>query len=316
MNRRRLLAGAAALCLSPAALAQPASPPLIGWLRTNAVEQPPGESLRRSLARHGLEEGRDYRLSLKNTGGDNALFPALARELAQERAAIVVAFGALAAQAVLAEAKDTPVVGTGDLVGFGLARSLPRPGGNVTGVNILANELDLKKFEILRELLPDARRAAFIYDASVTRDDVAPRSTAAKLGLALETYPVSNVSGLEVAFAQAAIGAPVLNVGNGPMIAQNRQLVVDQLRRHRLAGVCEWREMAEAGCLASYGFAYDDLVGLAADYAARILRGAKPADLPITAPTRLQLVINMKVARELGLTIPEAMLARADEVIE
>lgn len=316
MNRRRLLVGAVALGLSPAALAQPAAPPLIGWLRTNAAEQQPGESMRRALARHGLREGRDYRLSLKNTGGDNALFPALARELAQERAAIVVAFGALAARAVLAETKDTAIVGTGDLVGFGLARSLPRPGGNVTGVNILANELDLKKFEILRELLPDTRRAAFIYDASVTRDDAAPRATATKLGLTLQTYPVSNISGLEAAFALAAGGASALNVGNGPMIAQNRHIVVEQLHRHRLAGVCEWREMAEAGCLASYGFAYDDLVGLAADYAARILRGAKPADLPITAPTRLQLVINLKVARELGLTIPVTMLARADEVIE
>ena len=83
-----------------------------------------------------------------------------------------------------------------------------------------------------------------------------------------------------------------------------------------MAGICEWREMAEAGCLASYGFVLDDLIGLAADYAARILRGAKPAALPIIAPTKLQLVINMKVARDLGLTIPEAMLARADEVIE
>lgn len=316
MNRRLLLTGAAVLCLSPTAFAQPAAPPLIGWLRTNAAEQPPGETLRRALARHGLQDGRDYRLTLKNTGGDNARFPALARELAQERAAIVVAFGALAARAVLEEAKDIPIVGTGDLVGFGLAQSLPRPGGNVTGVNILANELDLKKFEIMRELLPDARNAAFIYDASVTRDDAAPRLTAGKLGLALEAYPVSNIAGLEAAFALAARSTSVLNVGNGPMIAQNRRIVVDQLRRHRLAGVCEWREMAEAGCLASYGFAYDDLVGLAAEYAARILRGAKPADLPITAPTKLQLVVNMRVARELGLTIPQAMLARADEVIE
>ncbi|MBX9910558.1 MAG: ABC transporter substrate-binding protein [Beijerinckiaceae bacterium] len=316
MNRRRLLAGAAALCLSPVALAQPAAPPLIGWLRTNAAEQPPGGSLRIALARHGLRDGRDYRLTLKNTGGDNARFPALARELVQERASLVIAFGSVAVRAMLAETKDIPVVGTGDLVSLGFAQSTARPGGNVTGVNISAPELDLKKLEVLRELLPSARSAAFVYDASVTPDDVAPRATAAKLGLMLDSHPVSNAAGIEAAFARAAGRVAAINVGNAPLLAQNRQFIVDLLRRHRLAGICEWREMAEAGCLASYGFVLDDLVGLAADYAARVLRGAKAGDLPIIAPTRLQLVINMKVARELGLTIPEAMLARADEVIE
>ncbi len=316
MNRRHLLAGGAALCLSPSAIAQPAGPPLIGWLRANAAEQPPGESLRRALAHHGLREGRDYRLTLKNTGGDNARFPALARELVQERAALVIAFGSVAVRAMHAETKDIPVIGTGDLVGFGFAQSIARPGGNVTGVNVYAPELDLKKLEVLRELLPSAVSAAFIYDASVMPDDAKARATAAALGLTLDSHPVSNAAGIETAFARAAGRVTAVNVGNAPLLAQNRQFVAELLRRHRLAGVCEWREMAEAGCLASYGFALGDLVGLSADYAARILRGARPGDLPIITPTRLQLVINMKVARELGLTIPEAMLARADEVIE
>jgi len=291
--------------------------PLIVWLRSNAPEQPPGGVMREALARHGLVEDRDYRLVLKHSGGDNARFPALAAESVAEGAALLIAFGSAAVRAAVGQTQTIPIVGTGALVELGFAQSRNRPGGNVTGVDIAAPELDVKKFEVLKELLPEAQHITFIYDPTTSptgRDR--PDRMAASLGLSIRALPVTNLAELAAALAQAGEWGHPVNVGNSPLIAQNRPLVTDLVRRHRLAAICEWPVMAAMGCLASYGFTLEALNGHAADYAQRILRGAKPADLPIVSPTQFRFVINQRTAREIGLYIPLSVLARADEVIE
>lgn len=272
--------------------------------------------MREALGRHGLIEGRDYRLVLKNTSGDNLRFPALAQESVAEGASLLVTFGVVATRAAREVTRSLPIVASGPLVDHGLAASRSRPGGNVTGVDVSAPEVDLKKIEFLKELLPGAQRIMFIHDPEAfARDRDAPLRIAKQLGVALDLEPVTNVDQIRSAGSRAPIGG-IVNFGNGPLTAQNPGVIAELIRTHRLAAICEYREMAEAGCLASYGFEFDALISLAAEQIYRVLRGAKPADLPVVTPTRFRLVINLRVARELGLEIPLALIARADEVIE
>jgi putative ABC transport system substrate-binding protein len=317
IGRRGLLAGLGSIIAAGDAWAQTSSPPLVIWMRSNAPERPPGENMRQALARHGLSDGRDYKLMLLNSDGSSGRFTALALEAVAAQPALVVAFGTAATRAIIAASSTIPIVGSGDLVGFGLADSIARPGGNVTGVNTQAPELDLKKFEIISELLPRARRVAWIYDPTSRASSLdTPANVSSSLGLELVALPVNNTDDIRKAFAEIAGRVAAVNVSNAPLLSQNRLLIVELLHQHQLPGVCEWREMAEAGCLASYGFVYDDLMSIAADYTARILRGVRPAELPIVSMNRVQYVVNQRVAKELDVTIPLAALARADEVIE
>lgn len=317
IRRREVLATAALLAVMGGAYAQSALPPLIVWLRTASGEQPPGGTMREALASHGLMDGRDYRLVLKNTGGDNARFKTLAQESVTEGASLIIAFGPAAARAAAATTRTIPIVASGAIVEHGLAMSRGRPGGNVTGVDISAPELDLKKIELLKELIPNSGRITFIHDPTIVAGDRdAPLRTAARLGVTLDISPVGNTNDIRAAVMRAVDTGGIVNFGNSPLISQNRQFITDLVRQHRIAAICEWREMAAAGCLASYGFELDALIGLVADQVQRILRGASSADLPIVTPTRFRFVVNLRVARDLGIEIPIALLARADEVIE
>ena len=313
--------GAAALIIALAAATpmgaqQPsAEQPLVGWLRISPPVPPGDKLLPDLLAARGHIAGRTIRFETRSADGEVKRFPALARELVGEGAAVLITNGLPATRAALAETATIPIVAIMDLVGWGFAASMASPGGNVTGVHIHNAELDVKKLEILKELLPTSRHIGVLSDANTPAP---PMDDAARaLGLALTTVAVKDPTDFEAAFetfAKASINA--VNISSTTLFASSRLALAPILRRHSIPAICEWREMVTSGCLASYGVTQKEMFTLVADHVDRILKGAKPADLPIVQPTRFELVINKRVAREMGLTIQQRVLERADEVIE
>ena len=206
-----------------------------------------------------------------------------------------------------------------DLVDSGLGVSLARPGSNVTGVSILATELDAKKIELLKELLPGAKRFGVLNDPA-TSGSGRPRriaDTAHRLGVELQTVDIRAPDDLEAAFQAFRSGRiEGINIVSSAMLTSLRQQLGELTSAARIPAICQWRNMVEAGCLASYGIALSDLYALSADQIARLLKGAKPSELPVQQPSKFELTINLKTAKALGITIPQSILLRADEVIE
>src|SRR5262245_29467926 len=285
---------------TPVGAQQPsAKPPLVGWLR---ISPPIGDKLLPDLlAARGHIAGRTIRFETRSADGEVNRFAALARELVGEGAAVLITFGSLATRAALAETATIPIVAVTDVVGLGLAASMASPGGNVTGVHILNAELDVKKLEILKELLPTSRRIGVLSDAT-TPHYVPPIDDAARaLGFELTTVAVKDPTDFGAAFetfAKASVNA--VNISRTTLFATSRLALAPILRRHSIPAICEWREMAASGCPASYGVTQKEMYTLIADQVDRILKGAKPADLPIVEPTRFELVINKAVAREMA----------------
>ena len=304
---------------TPVGAQQPsAKPPLVGWLRISPPVASGDKLLPDLLAARGHIAGRTIRFETRSADGEVNRFPALARELVGEGAAVLITFGPPATRAARDETTAIPIVAVMDLVGSGIAASMASPGGNVTGVHILNAELDAKKLEILKELLPTSRRIGVLSDAT-TPHSLPPIVDAARaLGFELTTVAVKDLTEFGAAFetfAKASVNA--VNISSTTLLAGSFRLgLAPLLRRHSIPAICEWREMAASGCLASYGVTQNEFYTLVADHVDRILKGAKPADLPIVQPTRFELVINRAVAREMGLTIQQRMLELADEVIE
>ncbi len=318
MRRAALVFGLLVMSLVPVA-AQNTTPPLIGWLRVAAPDLPPGKPLIDALAARGLVDGRDYRLVVRDAKGDVTRMPDLARSLMKDRPDIIVAFGPSAALAAKAETSTIPIVAASAFIEEGLAPSLARPQGNLTGVSLFVTEIDPKKLEVLKELIPDTQHVAALND-STTRITDRPRvmaAGAATLGLQLTTVEVAGPTDFKAAFETfRQAGATALVVNASTLFATLRAEIGSLARRYQLPTICQWRSMVEAGCLASYGFPIEELFELIAEQVHKIMNGARPQDLPITQPRRFELVIDLKIARELGITIPQRMLDRADEVIE
>jgi putative tryptophan/tyrosine transport system substrate-binding protein len=319
--RRLVTAVALWLCATPLASGQDsASTPLIGVLRIDTHDDEPVTLLRRALATVGRVEGRNLRLDVRVDDGRLQHFPALADALVKNRASVIVTFGDSATRAAQHASSTIPIVALADdLVASGLISSLARPGGNITGVSIFATQLDPKKLELLKELLPAARRFALLRDpgTAVRERMQAIADTARGLGVDLLTVDSRSSADLGPAFSRMrADNAEAVNVLASPLFyALHRELGALSLA-YRLPAICNFREMAVAGCLASYGFRRSDLYAMLAEIADEVLKGASPADTPAQQPTKFELVINIKTAKALGLTIPPALLARADEVIE
>jgi putative tryptophan/tyrosine transport system substrate-binding protein len=318
------------LCGNVLASAQEASVklPVIGWLSpatTQSYQQPgpgnPGlQLLRDSLAKHKFVDGKNMRIDMRLAEGKLDRLPGLAEALVSDGATVILAFGEEAGRAAQAATKTLPIVCVGeDLVDSGLAASLARPGSNVTGVSILATELDAKKIEVLKELLPDARRFGVLNDPE-TRGRERPQKmaeTARHLGIELQTIDIRGPDDLEPAFHAFRAGrAEGISIVSSAMLNGLRQRLGELSLAAKIPAICQFRIMVEAGCLASYGITIADLYALSADQVARLLRGARPADLPVQQPTRFELVISLKSAKGLGLTIAPLLLTRADEVIE
>jgi putative ABC transport system substrate-binding protein len=228
--------------------------------------------------------------------------------------------GAAGLATAQAATRTIPLVGTADdMVGSGLVPSLARPGGNLTGISFMATELDGKRLEILMDLVPASRHMAALVDPTVTERPQLEtlRSAATSGGVELSIYPVHGPEEIAAALdgAQAA-GATALNVLASSLLYRNRKIILDRSAALRLPAIYQWPETAEEGGFAAYGPRFAKVNRQLARQVVKVLRGAKPADIPVEQPTEFELVINLKTWKELGLTIPPSILARADEVIE
>lgn len=330
MKRRdfiTLLSGAA-VAVPFAARAQPKAMPLIGYL---GIASPGGyapfvAALRKGLSENGYIEGQNLAIEYRWAEGRYDDLPALAADLVGRKVDVIVATGGDAGALAAKKASVTiPIVfiSGGDPVGEGIIASLARPGGNITGVSLLTFELAPKRFELLLELVPKVKSIGLLANpknSSWTHskpviDDVEQAARGKRL--TLHILKASTESEIDAAFATLGrLHAGGLVVGSDAFFNSRRRQIVALASRYAVPAIYEWREFAMAGGLMSYGTSLAGAYRLAGTYCGKILKGAKPADLPVQQPTEFELVINLKTARVLGLTVPQSILARADEVIE
>jgi putative ABC transport system substrate-binding protein len=320
MKRREFilaLGGAAAWPL--AARAQQGRLPVVGVLRPNPKDTDQfAQPFRRYMRAIGWEDGRNVRFLFVWAEGRNERAPALAEELVAQNVDLIVTFGDPAIRAAQRATQAIPIVGmTDDMVGSGLAANMARPGGNTTGVSILAPELDVKRLEILHEFVPQARRIAVLADPSTISTRTQLASAARDLGVELPVFEVQNpaeIGGPLDAIARARVEA--VNVLASPQLNAARHVIIERTRNARLPAIYQFPETAEEGGLLSYGprvlLCFRHVVSLVD----KVLRGTKPAELPIEQPSKFELVVNLKTAIAIGMTIPPTLLLRADEVIE
>jgi len=292
--------------------------PTIGFLSPAAVQTIRVDLLRESLAKHGLVDGQNVRIDIQVADGRLERLAGLAEGLVRTGATIMFATGDAAGQAAQAATRTLPIIMVGDdLVGTGFVASLAKPGGNITGVSILATELDAKRIVIIKELLPGAQRIGVLNEPRGPGPPKGMADAAARLGMVLETIDVRDPNDLEPAFQKfKSSSVAAINIVSSSLLFNLRHRLGELSLAARIPAICQFREMVELGCLASYGVVVRDIYALAADLIAKVLRGAKPGDLAVVQPSRFELVISLKSAKALGVAIPSAMLARADEVIE
>jgi putative tryptophan/tyrosine transport system substrate-binding protein len=312
----------AALAAPLAAEAQPAGKnPRIGILRPGSPPDPLLEAFRQGLRELGYDEGRNISLEYRWAEGRDDRLPGLAADLVRLKVDVIVA-GAGAVEAAKQATQVIPIVmpiGAGDAVRLGFVASLARPGGNVTGLTSLSDDLPGKWIELLKETVPRVSRVAVLWDPAGDPSQVKTSEAAAQsLGVRLHVLKVGRAGGFEPAFAEARKNdAGALIVLGSPFFYVQRTHLVELAAKHRLPTIYAQREfVVGSGGLMSYGADYHHQFRRAATYVDKILKGAKPGDLPIEQPTKFELVINRKAAKALGLTIAPSVLARADEVIE
>jgi len=312
-----------ALCAGAPVFAQDATNlPLVGVLRINGPDtvEPMATQFRAALAALGRVDGRTIRLEYRLAEGHVDRFPELAQALVAENARVIVALGDPAVRAAQQATRSIPIVAMADdLVASGLIASLARPGGNTTGISILATELDAKKLEILKQIIPAARRFGVLSDPANTvparRQAITDR--ARTLGVELQTVDVQGAADIAPAFASfRAEGAEAIDILASPLLNGLRKDLGRLSLDYRLPAICQFREAVEVGCLASYGVRLSDALAMTAALTDKMLKGGQPGDTPAEQPTRFELVINHHVARSIGIEISPAILDGADEVIE
>jgi putative ABC transport system substrate-binding protein len=280
-------------------------------------------AFRQGLKETGFVEGQNVAVEYRWADGQFRRLPSLAAELIEHRVAIIVTTGgSSAALAAKARTSTIPIVFStgGDPVKDGLVPSLSRPGGNLTGASFLTLELEAKRLQLLRELVPDTTVVGFLSfaggDASAVDARAAVEAAAAAIGLKLVIVEAGG-GGFEPAFASLARqGAGALLVAANTFFNSRRDQIIALAARDRLPAIYQLRDFAEAGGLISYGANNADAYRQVGVYAGRILKGAKPAELPVVLPTRFELVINLRTVKALGLSVPQTLLVAADEVIE
>jgi putative ABC transport system substrate-binding protein len=320
------LLGGSAAAWPLAARAQQAALPVIGYLGVSSFEKSAGRSLhafKRGLAESGYVEDRNVMIEYRWADDEYDRLPALAVELVQRGVAVLVAAGSPAALPAKAATTVIPIVFMigSDPVELGLVAGLNRPGGNLTGVAYLNVEVAPKRLELLHELIPTAKSIALLVNPAnpVVADAQAKELQAAisTLDLNLMLVKASNPLEMEDAFATLVRErVEALQIGVDPLFGNHVDQLVALAARHKVPTIYPWREFTAAGGLMNYGSSIPDAFRQVGVYTGQILKGAKPAELPVQRPTKLQFVLNLKAAKALGLTIPATLLARADEVIE
>jgi putative ABC transport system substrate-binding protein len=328
MRRRKfstLLGGAAKVStLWPFAARAQKTTPVIGYLYGGVAgySSPDVAAFRRGLDETGYVEGQNVAIEYLWAEGRYDRLPGLAADLVGRKVDVIAAMGATAVVLAAKDATSTiPIIFvTGaDPVGRGLVASLARPGGNVTGVSILISQLDPKRLELLSELAPQAKTIALLVNPTPTAEPLirALQEAARPKGVQFHILKASSESEIDAAFAtlaQRPVGA--LLVFSDPFFFNRREQIVALAARHAVPAIYEFGEYARAGGLISYGASLTAAARQAGTYAGKILKGAKPADLPVLQPTTFELVINLKTAKALGIDIPPTLRERADEVIE
>jgi len=321
-----LLGGAGVWPLAARAQQAARSPvPLIGFLSSRAsnTETHLVAAFLRGLQEEGYVEGQNVTLEYSWADGHYEQLPALAADLVRRQVAVLVtAGGAQAAQAAKAATGSIPIVfATGDdPVKLGLVVSLNQPGGNATGVAVFVTSLLPKRLQLLRDLIPTASTVGLLMNPAGPAADrqLAEVEEAARiLGLRLDVVNSSTADEIDQAFSVLALRRPdALILSADPFFQVRRDQLVELAARHAIPTMYEWREFVDAGGLISYSSRRSDTMHQMGIYAGRILRGAKPSELPVVQAVKFELVINLKTANALGLTVPDTLLARADEVIE
>jgi putative ABC transport system substrate-binding protein len=301
--------------------AQQKAMPVIGYLGGGSPG-PAAAAFRQGLRETGYIEGQNVAIEYRWAEGRQDRLPGLAADLVGRKVDVIVAGGTPSALAAKSATSTIPVVFiAGDPVETGLVASLARPGGNLTGFSTIVLELLPKRIELLSELVPQAKVITLLVDPSspnvesIIRD--AQEAAARAKGVQLPILRAGTESEIDTAFATLVeLNAGALVVGGAPFLFTRREQLVALASRHAVPAIYASREFAAAGGLVSYGTRFTEIFRQAGGYAGKILRGAKPADLPVQQPTTFELVINLKTAKELGITVPPSILARADEVIE
>ena len=326
--RRRefiILFGGAAASWPLTARAQQTAMPVVGFLNFTSPDgfESRVRAFRQGLKETGYVEGEN--VAIENRWADNqmARMPELASQLVHRKVALIAAVGTTSALTAKAATTTIPIVFAtgGDPVRLGLVTNLARPDGNLTGISFLASEVSAKRLELLRELLPGATRVAVLVNrdnAALAESTVQDVEVAARaIGMRIQVFNASTGREIDTVFASLARERPdALFIGGDPLFASRRVQLANLAAHHSIATTSGTREITEAGCLMSYGTSISDALRLAGAYAGRILKGAKPTDLPVVQASKFELVINAQTARMLGLTIPPTLLATADEVIE
>jgi putative ABC transport system substrate-binding protein len=325
MNRRQvlfLLVGATATW-PLAARAQQKAMPVIGVLNTGSPGPSPFmAAFRQGLSEAGYVEGQNLAIEYRWAEGHYDRLPALAADLVGRKVDLIMANSPPSALAAKSATSTIPIVfrGGADPVGDGLVASLARPRGNLTGVGFGGADLTSKRLELLSELVPRVGVIALLVNPNVATAESVIRDVqeaARTKGLQLHVLKASSESEIDTAFASLVqLHAGALVVSADPFLSNRREQLVALASRHAVPAIYAWREFAASGGLISYGPSLTAALRLIGIYAGKILKGAKPSDLPVQQPTKFELVINIKTAKSLGLTVPPPLLAQADEVIE
>jgi putative ABC transport system substrate-binding protein len=277
------------------------------------------ESFRKGLRQLGYVEGQNVAIELRYAERGLQQLPDLAAELVGLKVDVITTFGDLATKVAQQATSITPIVAiTDDILGSGLIGSLSRPGGNTTGFTILAPELSAKRLELLQRIVPGVSRVACLWDPTTGPSQVSMTENAARaLKLKLQVVEVRQREDVAGAFRAARDGqAEAANVFASPFLASLYQEIIGRAAEYRLPAIYQWKEHTEAGGLMSYGPSLPAMWEQAATIAVKILKGAKPSDMPVEQPTKFELTINLKTAKALGLAVPSTLLATADDVVD